>query len=214
MCSYLLDVCRASKVKSDCTKECAAIIDKTGPCGSLTKEKVKQAKWCDGYNPGEIGYTEFTAALLVMPLDYCGLINQMCNLVTAAGKCTLQCKLMMQTCKNGNADLNQGCVDIQTFFRGTCRDKTCASSEFCFCPQNGFQSCKSCKPGCKLQPIDLNGHHECVEGVYTYYLIQTYPHAFVETKHCQLSSNWSPPLVLPRCRRTHVDSNKKKEHKH
>merc|ERR1712037_720855 len=62
-------------------------------------------------------------------------------------------------CMPGNE--NDPCADCVR--AKTCKDTTCLTSEFCFCPQNKFQSCKSCHPGCKLQKQDSNGHNICVK---------------------------------------------------
>lgn len=125
----------------------------------------KKPTWCDGYNPGEPGYAELLAASVGFPRKYCPLASQICTVVRGAGKCDPQCDLVKDACKDEKYP--RQCRSLDVLFnamRNTCKDKTCATSEFCFCPGNAFKSCKSCHKGCKLHQIDLNGHQGCVEG--------------------------------------------------
>ena len=162
-CTYMFDICQVSKIKSKCIKECAAI---TSKCAKYAKGKDKPT-WCDQYNPGQVGYAEIVGAMVAFPLKYCSFANQACKLMTEAGKCAPQCQLLWDKCKNEK--FPRGCVDPSAMMKelhNSCKDKTCLTSEFCFCPQNNFKSCKSCHPGCKLQKEDLNGHLSCVEGMH------------------------------------------------
>ena len=156
-CTGIIGVCQDPKVSSSCIKECAAFFSENSACAKyhITKQKAI-ANMCDGVDlPAE----KFQVALKAAPYKFCAVISETCKMFALVSKCSRQCPPLLEKCK-GMLPSYGSCDD-------KCLDTNCVTSEFCFCPQNAWKSCTSCKPGCKLRNIDPNGHKDCAGGTCT-----------------------------------------------
>ena len=125
------------------------------PCAKyhITKENAI-AHICDAINfPAD----RLQFALTTAPHKFCAVISETCKMFAVVGKCKTECPTLLEKCKN-MLPSHGHCED-------KCLDTTCVTSDFCFCPQNAWKSCTSCKPGCKLRNVDPNGHKDCAGGM-------------------------------------------------
>jgi len=150
-CLGIVGLCLDPKIKKTCAKECAAHLSETSACQRFHVDKEKaDAGLCDSF---DLARKEIQMAYRTSPSKMCAVAHA-CKIARAVGKCKSQCDALERKCKD--VLVPPGPCDKTCFHTG------CATSEFCmFCPQTKFKSCKTCKPGCKLRKIDINGHYDC-----------------------------------------------------
>lgn len=149
-CLGILGLCFDPKIKKTCAKECAVYFSESSVCHKFHVNKENaDTVLCNSF---DLARSDIQIGYRTAPSKMCEVAHA-CKIARAIGKCKSQCDALERKCKD--VRVPPGPCDKTCFHTG------CATSEFCmFCPPH-FKSCKSCKPGCKLRRIDINGHNDC-----------------------------------------------------